>query len=168
MTIPRPRFISRFEALSCWDRLEPGKRRGNLEVNPCLSASDVRCQCDFCCSSVPFVRSHHILLQQMWVLPVQNWFREFSFLMLHGWWSERDRWSLSSPCPLLSAILIQGGETGTCQMRTFAQLKRKSGKWLCLRSDSEVHYQFNAWSGKRSIFQLHHWREPRELYVSGC
>lgn len=155
MTIHRPRFISLFEVLSCWDRLEPRKRGANwlliLVWVPEMSGANV-------ISAIPLYLLSRIITfskQQMQVLPIANRFREFSFLMSHEWRSERARCSLLSESQVLCVAVTRlhsWGETGAYQMLSFAQLKRKSGKRLCPFSDSEVHYQFNAWSRKRLIF----------------
>lgn len=149
-----PLFISLFEVPSCWDRLEPRKRGANwmliLVWVPEMSAgkSQVLLRsllflCSFCPESSHSPSSRCSSFQS----------QTDSILMIHEWWSERTRCSLLLS-PLLSGAvnrLIQGGKRAL-SMLTLAQLKRKSGKRLCLPTDSGVHYQFNAWSRKRLIF----------------
>lgn len=155
MAIHRPRFISLFEVQSCLDRLEPRKRGANwlliLVWVPEMSGASM-------ISAIPLYLLSGIMTfskQLMQVLPIANWFREFSFLMSHEWRSERARCSLLSESRLLCCAVTRlhsWRETGAYQMLSFAQLKRKTGKRLCLFPDSGVHSHFNAWSRKRLIF----------------
>lgn len=154
---PLPLFYLPLWSVSCWDRLEPRKRGANwmliLVWVPEMSGASV-------ISAIPLYLLSRIISfskQQMQVLPIANWFREFSLLMGHEWRSERARCSLLSDWPVFCGVvssLHSRRETGAYQMLTLAQLKKGSGKRLCLLSDSVVHYQFNAWSRKRLVFLL--------------
>lgn len=120
---------------SCWDRLEPRKKGANWTLIPVWAPEMSAGRSQVPEQSVLFLCSFCLRLQhrQIQVPHTPNRFRECSFLI----WKGQVR------------SIIRGKQT--LSMLTLAQLKRQSGKSLCLRLDSGVHYQFNAWSGKRLL-----------------
>lgn len=156
-----PLFICLFEVPSCWDRLEPSKGGANwtliLVWAPEMSAgkSQVPVQfvlflCSFCLRL-----HHHHILQAADSGPSHTKRIPGIFLPNDSWrviWKGQVLSIIREPS--LSGVVTRPHSRRVKQalsMLTLAQLKRKSGKRLCLRSDSGVHYQFNAWSGKRLI-----------------
>ena len=141
---------------SCWDRREPRKGQTDWVLIPVrvpeMSAgrSQVpvrfpRSLCSLCPAAAP---SSHCPGGRCGSLGtrtdsgnVPSWGRERTRCGLL-WKSRESVWSRDSSSFKDSRVR---------SVLTRAQLKRKSGKRLCLASDSRVHFQFNAWSRKRPI-----------------
>lgn len=152
MSVHRRRcFICRFEAPRCWDRARPRNTAPNWDVNPGVSARDVRCHCDLCPFLCRFCPESSSFSKQPTEDPHDigpKTMEGISFCP-GGGWSVGDLKGPGALCdhsaghdalPLLSGG-IQGEKNTVAHQ---GQLKRTSGQRLCLVSDSGVHYQFNA------------------------